>query len=251
MTKRTLAIILALAMAAFMGVAFAGCGNNNEPAAETTAPAVVETTTPADVEAASIHGDWLWEGQVFYRFNPDGTGVRDVNNILGEGAAPIAWATVDGVLYICTTPDHCEIFTHGTLEACIEPEVWSYAVTAAGLTITSQQVEGMTFTYTRGAAAASFYGDWLWDGQVFYRFNPDGTGIRDVNNILGEGAVAIAWATLDGTLYICWTPDYCEIFAHGTIEACPEPEMWSYVLTANSLTITSQQVADMTFTYTR
>jgi len=143
MAKRTLAIILALAMAAFMSLAFTACGNDD-------AHDHHYDTTGA--EALSIVGSWNWNGEVYYVFNPNHTGTRDVSGMF-EAPSAIAWTIQNGVLVICSTPgaDACNVLGHGHLhmEWCIEPELWDFTLTANSLTIRSQQAPGVEFTYTR------------------------------------------------------------------------------------------------------
>jgi hypothetical protein len=237
MAKRTLAIILALALAAFMGVAFAGCGGG------------------ADVSEHALVGTWAWNTNAgfTYVFNADGTGVRGGAGMPRQG---FSWSIPsDGRLNIDI--DRADV-VQGTRRA----ERWDYSITNNVVTIESRQESGVRFSYTRVQAeepattttapaqvqdtAASVAGNWYWQGAVFYTFNEDGTGVRDVSGITEEPQMPINWTTANGTLYICTTPDFCD-----SAEACIEPELWSYVLAANSLTITSQQVTGIQFTYTR
>jgi|GEM_PF-1208607 len=88
-------------------------------------------------------------------------------------------------------------------------------------------------------------GTWAWMGRPYYVFNEDGTGTRDASSVF-EAAHPLAWTTESGTLTICITPSYCD-----SVEDCVLPELWSYTIVGDSLTITSQQEAGMTFTYTR
>jgi len=107
-----------------------------------TPPAATEpTTTPPP---PIIYGEWLWLGEVHYVFREDGSGLR--------GQRDIVWAAEDGVLTICSTPEFCEIAEHGSLEACIEPETWSYVLTANTLTITNLLTD-VQFTYVRETIA--------------------------------------------------------------------------------------------------
>lgn len=84
----------------------------------------------------------------------------------------------------------------------------------------------------------TLYGRWLWREEVQYVFHEDGTGLR--------GQRVIAWTTQNGTLILCSTPDFCH-----SMESCIEPERWSYVLTANTLTLTNQHDQTMQYTYLR
>ncbi|MCL2446930.1 MAG: DUF5640 domain-containing protein [Oscillospiraceae bacterium] len=238
MAKRTLAIILALAMAAFMGIAFAGCGS-------------------ADVSDHALVGTWTWNTNAAftYVFNADGTGVRGGAGMPRQG---FSWS-IPGNGRLNIDIDRADV-VQGTRRA----ERWDYSIAGNVVTIESRQESGVRFSYTRVDAEpevttttapaqvepASIVGNWNWLDSVYYTFNADGTGVRDVSGQF-EAPSAIAWTTVDGTLYICITPDLCEISGHAEMSTCIEPEMWSYALGTNSLTITSQQVAGMEFTYTR
>ncbi|MCL2225290.1 MAG: hypothetical protein FWB96_10035 [Defluviitaleaceae bacterium] len=89
-------------------------------------------------------------------------------------------------------------------------------------------------------------GEWVWDmdDTYIYVFTGYGDGARgflpDIYNF--------AWTTYEGTLMI-------EVFAHGEImDGTNFPisfEFWDYVIAGDVLTITSQQVAGLTFSYIR
>jgi len=84
-------------------------------------------------------GTWNWMGTPYYVFNADGSGER----IIFNETNPITWTVNDGIIIICTTPDRCGA-------SCRAPEEWIYEVDGDSMVLTSNQVPGMRFTYTRG-----------------------------------------------------------------------------------------------------
>ena len=97
-------------------------------------PAEPATTQPAANE--TLIGEWNWLGSLYYTFQAGGRGIRF--------GAEIMWSSRNGVLTICSTPAMC-----GSVNACSAPEEWNYTISGNELTLTSRQVAGMTFTYTR------------------------------------------------------------------------------------------------------
>lgn len=84
-------------------------------------------------------------------------------------------------------------------------------------------------------------GEWDWDetGILYYTFNADGTGRMFV---LGN----IRWSTNNGILSVCVTPGMC-----GAVSLCSGPQVWSYDLSGNSLTLTAVGAGGGPFHYTR
>ena len=84
--------------------------------------------------------------------------------------------------------------------------------------------------------APTLIGTWLWMGMPYYVFESGGHGTM--------AGMDIRWSADRGVLTICATPEICG-------DACPAPHEWHYVIDGNQLTLTSRQIADMYFTYTR
>jgi len=110
MSKRVLALILALAMAAFIGVAFTGCGNGDDNGAATTQAPENGTTAPAD-DPAPPAADYITLGDTFV-FN-------DLEITFGE---EFGWTTVtsqfsdnygDDVFYLPISITNLRDETHG------------------------------------------------------------------------------------------------------------------------------------------
>ena len=107
---------------------------------ETTAPPVANTNDVNDnendlaltAEEQAFVGAWSWPTLPAwqYNFSEDGTGTRGTPEEYEE----FGWAAEDGVLLIATS---------------LMEEMWSYEIVDGLLTITSMQVEGMTYSYTR------------------------------------------------------------------------------------------------------
>ena len=117
--------ILLLAIVMGMIIALAACNVITPPAA--TEP----TTAPPP---PTLYGEWLWLEEVHYIFREDGTGLR--------GTRAITWVAEDNMLTICSTPEYCEI-------DCLEPEQWSYVLTATRLTMVYLRDGDIRFTYVR------------------------------------------------------------------------------------------------------
>jgi len=99
------------------------------------------TYTPAPyvpTATGGLVGEWNWAvtNTLYYTFNADGSGIMFEDDIW--------WASRNGVLYVCITPDIC-----GSMNDCILPWEWSYSISGNEMVLTSNQVDDMTFTYTR------------------------------------------------------------------------------------------------------
>ena len=153
--KKLIQALALVLVAMFALAALTGCGNGND--ANDNDDYVPQTTAAEDVyngpedgndendendapEAAeaSLVGTWNYMGSAFYVFEADGSGT-----MLGTG--DIFWSADNGVLLVCSTPPLC-----GNMAACSGPMEWDYTITGDSLTITSRQIPGMTYTYTRG-----------------------------------------------------------------------------------------------------
>ena len=161
--RKIIAIILVISL---MGLFMVACGNSDDnggndgsdgtaptqadpvPASETNSEPEPEDEPKPDPESelepepatndanSSLVGLWNWMGMEYYTFNADGTGY-----MLGSGE--IRWATTDGILEICATPDMCGI-------RCIAPASWDYSISGDELTLSSRDIPDFVFTYTRG-----------------------------------------------------------------------------------------------------
>ena len=157
----------------------------------------------------------------------------------------IRWWTENGVLLICSTPGIC-----GNIR-CSAPMEWNYVIQGDQLDLTSRQVAGLSFSYTRGLGempapasepasqqgTSSLEGTWLWLNTVYYVFEAGGGGTMAGSNM--------RWWTDNGVLFICSTPGIC-----GNVR-CSAPMEWNYVVQGNQLDLTSRQVAGLSFSYTR
>ena len=192
------------------------------------------------VDGSALSGDayilmgtvWAWDmdaGYV-YAFNNDGTLTRGF---------PIATQTLRWNI----TGTTLRIYTPGFTER------WTFEIVNDVLTITSQQVSGMQFSYIRQHDVA--YGSdvvdgftlsddayvligtvWAWDmdaGYV-YTFNNDGTLTRGF-----PGAIQTLRWNITGTTLRIYTPGFTE--------------RWTFEIVDDVLTITSQQVSGMQFSY--
>jgi hypothetical protein len=104
-------------------------------------PETVPAELPA-VDASQLVGVWYWDGEPYYIFNADGTGILDV----GYDNLEIIWEVVGAVLRFCYTPDNC-----GSLDACSAPEEWQIEFDGEdNMTLSSITMPGWVFDYVRG-----------------------------------------------------------------------------------------------------
>jgi len=97
------------------------------------------TYTPAPyvpVATGGLVGEWNWLGLLYYTFNADGSGIMFDTDIW--------WASRNGVLYICITPDLC-----GSMNDCFLPMQWYYSISGNQMVLTSRLIDSTTYTYTR------------------------------------------------------------------------------------------------------
>jgi hypothetical protein len=90
------------------------------------------------------------------------------------------------------------------------------------------------------APAPSLVGTWIWLGSPYYVFEDGGRGVM----VPGPFETEIRWWSSNGVLYVCITPDLC-------VATCIAPMGWYYTISGNQLTLTSTDMPDMVFTYTR
>jgi len=177
-------------------------------------------------------------------FNADGTG--------WDYTAHKLWGVIDGVLYLCFTPWHCQ-----TLHDCWLPMEITFVLDGDYLIYTALNIFGIDVVLTRvdympemppinspPPIPESLYitnellGTWHWGGMAWYELNADGTGLMN--------GMPIIWGTYDGVFFVCTTPHSCD-----TIEGCPAPQLWYYEFIGGRLRLTSVMQQDVYFYYTR
>jgi|GEM_PF-5082791 len=215
-----------------------------------------ELETLSDI--SDIIGIWYWSGSPYYTFEENGLGTM--------AGLDIHWTIRENILSICNTPSTCGA-------VCPAPLEWYYEVDGDMLTLTSAQIAGMSFEYTRGTEtapapepevtqepiaeqepelepepepeaeaeveteSASIVGRWNFMGLPYYVFEEGGRGTM-------SGA-DIRWNIRgNDVLSICTTPDICGA-------RCIAPTEWYYELRGNRLILTSTLIAGFTFEYTR
>jgi len=172
-----------------------------------------ETPPEAPAAPSEIIGAWDFMGTRYYTFNPDGSGTRGV----AAGAQSFQWSATSSMLTITTSSG---------------AEEWIYGVEGNMLTMASIQVNGFSLIYTRNSAAvpgvgatqvasgAGLVGVWNWNGQPYYAFRPDGSGVRGTPGRYQH----FSWMTSGSTLFI-----------HGAGHA----EQWMFAIDGDGLTLTS------------
>jgi len=100
----------------------------NTPNTGTGAPATQQPATQNQNQ--SLVGTWNWIGSPWYVFNADGTGVQSPNFMEQN----FRWSTNNGVL---------------TITGMGMAQEWDYVIEGNQLTITSRQLAGLSYTYTR------------------------------------------------------------------------------------------------------
>jgi len=178
-------------------------------------------------EAHVITGIWYWMGTPFYNFLANGTGIRG----LADEQYNFTWQIGDGHLTI-TTPS--------------VTEEWNYEIDNDLLIITSRQVYGFSFIYTRQGGVSindmpvpqiaangdsTIVGAWSFMGLPYFLFYADGTGIRGAMGVYNH----FRWRTEGGVLYKSGI---------GFVEE------WNYMLDGNRLTLNSERL-NMSFEYVR
>jgi len=151
--KKILAFLLAMLLLTGL---LAGCGGGDDTPAETAEPEVEETEAPEvetipgepeegeeeyDPEEAGpmldprLVGVWLWDehGAYEYNFFADGTGNRGVP--LLEDVIEFTWFITEALYLVIETEEMAER--------------WDYDIDVDALTLTSRQVSGTQYSYTR------------------------------------------------------------------------------------------------------
>ena len=195
---------------------------------------------PAPVLAGydAFLGAWHWDenSDFLYVFHADGTGTR---GFISDGFQHFHWYVLEDSLFITpasTTPEWVE---H-----------WAFSIDNGALHVSSRQVPDLAWTYLHAPETSpngqtvptesdieqnsSLVGMWDWDtdSSFTYVFNADGTGRRGFT-----GAIhSFYWHTDGSNLYI---------------DTGIMVESWHFSIVDNVLTIDSNQVADMRWSYIR
>ena len=176
-----------------------------------------------------VVGSWFWDedSSFEYHFNADGTGTRGTDY---EYAA-FSWSARGTTLSIT-----CEEEMFG-----VRRERWVFSVEDHILTLTSQQSQGMTYSYIRdgqiGVVSDELVGKWYWGDNNFwsYTFNQDGTGhggwsFEEYNFI---------WGVTDQVLRVAFTD--------GSPDDFPRIATWTFSVAGNALNLTSPGGYDFTY----
>jgi len=146
--RKILAILLAMLLLTGL---LAGCGGGNDTPTEIAAPEV-EVTAPEepeeDAEASEavpeapasgidprLVGIWLWDEHSAYEYNffEDGTGTRGAE--LLDEITEFTWSVTVNLYLV--------------IETETEIERWDYDINVDRLTLTSRQIPGTQYSYTR------------------------------------------------------------------------------------------------------
>ena len=194
-----------------MLVFFTACGNSGE------------------VDEAFV-GVWAWsvDGFFHYNFLEDGTGER----VFPEFTETFEWGVSGETLFINRD-------NPGTGE--IRNERWDFVMEDGVLDITSQHDETVSWRYYFMAEefAEVLVGTWSWDGNHdrTITLSAEGTGRR---GYAGEQE-AFTWTSYNNIVHI-YSRD-ARYGVHG--------EIWAFVITGDSLYLSSVQADDASYTYTR
>ena len=205
----------------------------DEPEVEPEIENGPETEDEPEVAEFPLAGEWLWDGLLayIYIFEEDGSGMRGFVCDGEEGFVPeiefFEWSTTDDGSLTIEIDD-------GTVEQ------WSYVINGAVLTIRSEQLVGLEYSYIRIVTEGEdeMVGTWAWVGDSAweYVFEANGQGTR--TNVTNTGVETFEWIlTADGGLILDMDG--------GIVE------MWSYVIEDDMLTLTSRQAIGMAFSYQR
>lgn len=90
-------------------------------------------------------GSWSFMGTPWYTFNDDGTGTRPTHHdFVGTGADSFTWSTRNDQLTITLTAG--PVFNDAMYD---NTESWTFTISGNTLTLSSNQVEGIVWAYTR------------------------------------------------------------------------------------------------------
>ncbi|MCL2446928.1 MAG: hypothetical protein FWD06_09215 [Oscillospiraceae bacterium] len=240
MAKRIFASALALVVMLGLVLTFIGCNST-------------------DMSNHALVGTWAWtEGASYtYVFYADGTGSR--GDTTGVARQHFVWSIPsDGRLYMRTNREDIVLGQR-------RDERWGYVIADDVLTITSRQEIGVRHSYSRVMPGETppkatmptttpadvailsnhaLVGTWAWNDNVdyIYMFNTDGTGVRG-----GAGmSLQRFWWSIPGNGRVYMSIDHADVPPGGL-----PFEQWDYHITDNVLTLTSRQVANTSYSYTR
>ena len=199
----------------------------------TAAIALIALTACAAEHYEALIGDWHWEGDavVGYTFYEDGTGSRGRR---GQQNETFTWSTRGARL---------DISRDAGRAGEIRDEEWTFTIDGYALTLESRQAYGRVHNYFNDAAAVKYealLGRWSWEenANYVYYFDENGRGSRGVPT----ETESFTWHTIGDTLNVI-----LEEHEPGEIQG----ERWSFVISGNTLTITSLQKYDEIRIYNR
>ena len=185
-------------------------------------------------ESFDLVGGWLWvdgPSAYVYFFDEDGSGAR---GFICDGLNPdfvADWEEFEWVI----SDEGLTLERSGS-----SSERWSVAISNGLLTLTSEQIIGLEYTYVRileedEERYDELVGVWKWeeDNSWFYEFFLYGAGSRPA---FPTGRENFSWLiTADGGLLMH--------IEDGLVE------MWSYTIEENILTLTSRQIDGLEYRY--
>ena len=185
----------------------------------------------------SLIGFWLWnDGPAVYIYNFEENGLGN-RGFFCDGLDPNFVPQVEEFYW--TVNDGALIFDFGNQQI----EQWSYEISNGLLTLISQQIVGLEYTYVKlideeyAEVYQEWIGVWIWEEEDFfyYEFLPDLRGSRPA---FPWGREEFSWAiTADGGLLLAVDGGLFEV--------------WSFEIEEEVLTLTSRQVAGTEYRYIR
>jgi len=182
-------------------------------------------TSAVDLSDHALVGTWNWDDNQLwqYHFNADGTGARGFSDSMES----FTWSTQgNGQIRINSF--------------IILRENWSYSMDGDALTLSSNQVAGVTYIYIRDGAppriSYALIGEWLFDDNILFELVLDADGTGRIG--LPDSSSPLQWAVLDeGHLRIDVIGGY--------------REHHSYVIDGDMLILTNREVAGLVTNYVR
>jgi len=278
MKKVKILISAASLIAVFMIVLLTGCGPDTPDRAEpqgnlvpnvmgmnyTDAVAVLEAAglevTAVGADASTIlphtnHDRTVMQGQVFRVNDETSPNYSDSHSVLTglsrvapEGRVVLTFATED---YIFVPPEpepepEQEIAPEPEAEPAPEPEQdveqdYDSEYEPELEDEPSVELDESESEPDVSNGDSELIGTWNWMGMPYYVFEEDGSGT------MGIALMSMSirwWSPGQGLLSVCTTPDSCG-------NNCLAPQEWYYEISNNRLTMTSRQVAGLSYTYNR
>ena len=215
--------------------------DSNEVAIEREEPEELERPRrPArqGEESFDLVGGWLWvngPSVYVYFFDEDGTGSRGfvcdgLNSDFEPDWEELEWGFSDGALTL-------EVNGWST-------ERWSATISNDMLTLTSEEIEGLEYTYVRVLEPEGnerrfdeLVGVWMWeeDNSWFYEFELFSYG-RGSRPAFPVGRENFEWLITADRGLLIYVDD-------GLVE------MWSYTIEGGTMTLTSRQVDGLEYRY--